>query len=221
MLAQPLFSSWSLCENSQVCFRFHQAVSSLDAMLVWFSFLQSYSILLMRFSVSSWDTRSELLGSAFPNGSGCLSCYQAEFFLKWNLASVLLVVSALDPAIEREVFPTFSFCYYCSCPGCARVFQCRLLFWSWFFRFPPAIPWRLWSSLLHHCLPSWVPPYVSPWSFMIGLLITPAVTHCSSQQLLSTNASSGDNAQTEWVPKQAKGVSRVVFQGNPRQVGHW
>lgn len=120
MLAQPLFSSWSLCENSQVCFRFHQAVSSLDAMSVWFSFLQSHSILLMRFSVSSWDTRSELLGSAFPNGSGCLSCYQAEFFLKWNLASVLLVVSALDPVIEREVFPTFSFCYYCSCPGCAR-----------------------------------------------------------------------------------------------------
>lgn len=38
----------------------------------------------------------------FPNGSGCLSCYQAEFFLKWNLASILLVVSALDPAIYRE-----------------------------------------------------------------------------------------------------------------------
>lgn len=119
MLAQPLFSSWGLCESSQVWFGFHQAVSSLDAMSVWFSFLQSHSILLVRFQCIILDTRSELLGSVFHGGSGCLSCYRAEFFLKWNLASVLLVVSALDPAREREVFPTFSFYYCCSCPGCA------------------------------------------------------------------------------------------------------
>lgn len=62
-------------------------------------------------------------------------------------------------------------------------FQCSLLFWEQIFRFLSLFPKEC------CCLPSRIPPYVLPLSFLIGLLITSTVIYCSSQQLLSTNAS--------------------------------